>query len=83
QVVDGATAVAASVRAEPGLAVGQFYLGTILLDGGHPDQAALHFKDFLGDHPSAKWLGEAAPAIRQAFAQAGQPLPPGVPAAGS
>lgn len=78
---DGQAAVAKAIQRDPKLYDAQYYLGAILLDGGHAAQAVGHFRHFLSDHPTQKWLSDAAPAIRKAFADVGQPVPTGVPAA--
>ncbi|MGH9088390.1 MAG: tetratricopeptide repeat protein, partial [Acidimicrobiales bacterium] len=78
---DGEAAVARAVHLEPSLYAAQYYLGTMLVDGGKATKAVARFRTFLGDHPSAKWLDDAAPAIRRAFGAAGVPVPAGVPPA--
>lgn len=80
---DAQAAVAKAAKLQPSLYAAQYYLGTMLLDGGHAGQALSHFRAFLADHPPAKWLDDAAPTIRRAFTHAGQPVPDGVPAAPS
>ena len=58
------------------------YLGTILLQqDGDAAGAADQFRLFLAANPPAAVLGEAAPTLRTAFTQVGQPVPAGVPAA--
>jgi len=57
------------------------YLGTILLDhDGDATGAADQFLLFLAAEPPATVLAQAAPTLRTAFTQAGQPVPTGVPA---
>ena len=79
----GQAAVAKAVSIEPKLGAAQYYLGTILLDRGQATEAVAHFRAFLADRPTKQWLRDATPAIRTAFADAGQPVPAGVPAASS
>lgn len=77
----GQQAVAKAVAAAPDFGAAHLYFGTILLEGdGQAAQAVDQYRLFLSEQPSASSLRSAAPFIRRAFQQAGQPLPPGVPA---
>ncbi|MGH9100276.1 MAG: tetratricopeptide repeat protein [Acidimicrobiales bacterium] len=76
---EGASAIEEAARIDPGLFAAQYYLGSILVEEGDPGKAVTHFAKFLSDAPSAKWLHEAAPEIRTAYAAAHEPLPNGVP----
>lgn len=67
---EGASALVSSVRRDPGLYVGQYYLGAVLLDEGDPAGAAVHFSRFLHDRPPGSWVRAAAPVIRRADAAA-------------
>ncbi len=78
---DGEAAVARAVQLQPSLYAAQYYLGTMQLAAGQTAGAVAHYQAFLDDHPSSPWLDDAAPDIRKAFQDAGQPVPPGVPAA--
>jgi len=69
-------------RVEPDFYAPHLYLGTIELRQDRNATAAVaQYRLFLAEHPPARSLTSAAPDIRQAFTQAGQPVPPGVPAA--
>ena len=64
----------------PGDYAAHLYIGTILLaHDGNAAGAADQFRLFVASGPPATVLAEAAPTLRSAFAQAGQPLPAGVP----
>lgn len=78
---DGEAAVARAVRLQPSLYAAQYYLGTMQLAAGQTAGAVAHYQAFLDDHPSSTWLDDAAPDIRKAYQDAGQPVPTGVPAA--
>ena len=80
---EGASALEASVRADPHLYVAQYYLGAVLLAEGDPTKAVTHFARFLADRPSTPWLDDAAPTVRTAYAAAHVPLPAGLPPAGA
>jgi cytochrome c-type biogenesis protein CcmH len=65
----------------PGDYAVHLYLGTILLQQDRDAAGAVNqFRMFLAASPPATVLSEAAPTVRAAFAQAGQPVPAGVPA---
>jgi cytochrome c-type biogenesis protein CcmH len=58
------------------------YLGTVLLEQDANAAGAVgQFNLFLADSPPAAVVSQAASTIRNAFNQAGQPVPAGVPAA--
>jgi cytochrome c-type biogenesis protein CcmH/NrfG len=58
------------------------YLGTVLLEQDANAAGAVgQFNLFLADSPPAAVVSQAASTIRNAFTQAGQPVPAGVPAA--
>ncbi len=57
------------------------YLGTLLLEqDGNAAGAVDQYHLFLADNPPSSVLDQAASTVRTAFVQAGQPVPPGVPA---
>ena len=65
----------------PGDYAVHLYLGTVLLQqDGNAAGAADQFRMFLAASPPATVLHQAAPTLRAAFTQAGQPVPAGVPA---
>lgn len=64
----------------PGDYAAHLYLGTILLDhDGDATGATSQFRLFLTSGPPSTVLGQAAPTLRAAFTQAGQPVPAGLP----
>jgi len=80
-VAEGRTSVTRAEALSPGLAGPHLFIGVIeLQQDGDAAAAVAEFRSFLADHPSAADVDNAAPFLRQAFAQAGQPLPAGVPA---
>ena len=78
----GEASVRKAVVVSPGFYAGHLYLGTIELVGHHdPGAAVAQYRLFLADHPPAAWVRTGAPFIREAFSEAGQPLPASVPPA--
>lgn len=75
---EGASALEEAVRLDKKLFAAQYYLGTVLVQEGAPKKAVVHFAQFLADKPTSSWLRQAAPEIRVAYADAHEPLPPGV-----
>ncbi len=74
--------VTRAVAIQPDFAAAHLYLGTMRLEGDHdPAGAVAQYRLFLAQGPPAAQLQAAAPFLRQAFAAAGQPLPPQVPPA--
>jgi len=58
------------------------FLGTIDLEQGNdPAAAVVQYRAFLAEHPPSAQVAQAAPLIRKAFSEAGQPIPSSVPAA--
>ncbi len=54
----------------------RLYLGTFLLEQDANYRGAVaQYRQFLADHPPKSVVTEAAPVLRTAFVQAGQPLP--------
>ena len=80
-ITDARAKLDQAVDLAPGDYAAHLYIGTILLaHDGNAAGAADQFRLFVGAGPPARVLAEAAPTLRTAFAQAGQPLPAGVPA---
>jgi len=79
-IAKGRASVTEAARVAPKFYAGHLYLGTIDLDQGQDSAAVAQYKLFLSDHPQAKWIKDYSPEIRKAYAGAGQPLPPTVPA---
>ncbi len=79
-IAKGRASVTEAARVAPKFYAGHLYLGTIDLDQGQDSAAVAQYKLFLSDHPQAKWIKDYSPEIRKAYAAAGQPLPPTVPA---
>lgn len=76
---EGASALEEAAKLDPKLYSAQYYLGVILVQEGAPTKAVAHFAKFLADHPTSKWLQEAAPQLRAAYAAAHLAVPAGVP----
>ena len=80
-IADARTKLDQAVALAPGDYAAHLYLGTVLLShDGDAAGAADQFRLFVAAGPPARVLAEAAPTLRTAFTQAGQPLPAGVPA---
>ena len=80
-ITDARAKLDQAVALAPGDYAAHLYLGTVLLaHDGDAAGAADQFRLFVDAGPPARVLTEAAPTLRTAFAQAGQPLPVGVPA---
>jgi cytochrome c-type biogenesis protein CcmH len=70
-----------AVQLKPGDYAAHLYLGSVLI--GLDDNAAgavAQYQQFLADNPPATIVQQAAAVIRNAYQQAGVPLPPQVPA---
>ncbi len=79
---DGEAKLDRAARLDPGDYAASLYLGTVLLQrDGNAAGAVGQYQRFLGDDPPAAVVQQAAPELRQAFQQAGVPLP--APLAGS
>lgn len=76
---EGASALEEAVKLDKHLYAAQYYVGTVLYQEGDPAAAVTHYAQFLADKPTAKWLKDAAPTIRAAYAAAGKAVPAGVP----
>jgi tetratricopeptide (TPR) repeat protein len=82
---EGRKLVESAVQLDPQDFAGHLYLGTILLQQDHDATGAVaQYQEFLAatnPEPGAAVIKQAAPYIRQAFAQAGVAVPSKVPAA--
>jgi cytochrome c-type biogenesis protein CcmH/NrfG len=77
----GRALVQRSLKVQPDDYGAHLYLGTMELEQDHDAAAAVsQFKIFLAEHPPKTQIDSADAVLTQAFAAAGQPLPPGVPA---
>jgi hypothetical protein len=75
----GTALVARSIKVEPSDYAAHLFMGTIDLKGDHDAAAAVaQYKAFLSDHPPKAQITTAAPLIRQAFSEAGRPVPASV-----
>ena len=80
-VADARTKLNQATTLDPGDYAAHLYLGTILLQqDGNAAGAAAQFRSFLSARPPSAVLSQAASTLRTAFAQAGEPVPAGVPA---
>jgi len=80
---DARGVVARSVEADPSAPAGHLFDGIIVLQQDHDAVRAVdQFAQFLADHPTAAQIQSSAPYLRQAYAQADEPLPSQVAAAG-
>ncbi len=72
-----------AVQLNPQDYAARLYLGTVLLQqNGDPSAAVAQFGMFHADGPPAALVSQAAPVIRQAYAEAGVPLPAWLEASG-
>jgi cytochrome c-type biogenesis protein CcmH len=70
-----------AVQLDPTDFAARLYLGTVLLEqDGNAAGAVAQYRKFLADDPPASVLKQAASVLRQAYQQAGVPLPSQVPA---
>jgi cytochrome c-type biogenesis protein CcmH len=70
-----------AVQLDPTDFAARLYLGTVLLQqDGNAAGAVAQYRQFLADHPPASVLKQAASVLREAYRQAGVPLPSQVPA---
>ena len=75
-VAQGRALVNRAIAADPSSYASHLFLGTIILQQDHDAAAAVaQYKQFLADNPPLSEVQSAAPFIRQAYTQAGQPLP--------
>ena len=69
-----------AVQLDPTDFAARLYLGTVLLQqDGDAAGAVAQYRQFLADDPPASVLKQAASVLREAYQQAGVPLPPQVP----
>jgi tetratricopeptide (TPR) repeat protein len=65
-----------AVQLDPGDYAVRLYLGTVLLQqDGNAAGAVGEYRQFLADSPPAALLEQAAPEVRQAYQEAGLPVP--------
>ncbi len=77
---DGRSKLARAVSLNGSDYAARLYLGSFLLEQDADYAGAVEqYRAFLGDHPPSSVVQQAAPVLRTAFTQAGQPLPPEVP----
>ncbi len=74
-VRDGEAKLDRAARIDPGDYAASLYLGTILLRDGNAAGAVGQYQRFLGDNPPSAVVQQATPELRQAFQQAGVPVP--------
>ncbi len=78
----GRSLVERSLAVQPDDYAAHLFLGTMDLEQGHDAAAAVkQYRAFLAEHPPKDRVTAAAKLITQAFTEAGQPLPSGVPSA--
>ncbi len=81
-IADARAKLDQAIRLNPTDYAARLYLGTVILDQDNNAAAAVaQYQAFLADNPPASLLQQAATILRQAFTQAGAPVPAGVPAA--
>lgn len=77
----GESSVERSLAVESNDSAAHLFMGTIDLEGNHdPAAAVTQYRDFLAEHPPKSELDKAAALVREAFSDAGLPVPAGVPA---
>jgi len=77
----GRALVQRSLKVQPNDFGAHEQLGTIDLEQSHDASSAVtQYRAFLAEHPPKAQIAAAAHLIGEAFAEAGQPLPAGVPA---
>jgi cytochrome c-type biogenesis protein CcmH/NrfG len=73
---DGEAKLERAAGLDPGDYAASLYLGTVLLQRDtNPAGAVGQFQRFLADDPPAALVQQAAPVMRQAYQQAGVPVP--------
>jgi len=76
---DGQAKLDRAVQLDPSDWAVRLYLGTVQLQqDGDASAAVDQYRQFLADHPPAAIVAQAAPEVRQAYRQAGLPLPSGL-----
>lgn len=71
----GRSLVEESIAVEHDDYAAHLYLGTIELEGGDPTGAVAQYTTFLAEDPPSSVLATAASLVRQAFTEAGRPVP--------
>jgi cytochrome c-type biogenesis protein CcmH len=80
-ISEGRSKLNRAVTLDPGDYAVRLYLGTALLQQDDNAAAAVaQYRDFLADSPPTALVQQAGSELRQAFQQAGQPVPAEVPA---
>ncbi len=81
-IADARAKLDEAVKLDPTDYAARLYLGTVLLDQDHDASGAVaQYQAFLAANPPAALLEQAASLLRQAYTQAGLPVPSSVPAA--
>jgi cytochrome c-type biogenesis protein CcmH len=81
-IADARAKLEQAVKLNPADYAARLYLGTVLLDQDHDASGAVaQYQAFLAANPPASLLQQAASLLRQAYTQAGMPVPAAVPAA--
>jgi cytochrome c-type biogenesis protein CcmH len=80
-IADARAKLDQAIRLNPTDYAARLYLGTVILDQDNDAAAAVaQYQAFLADNPPAALLQQAATILRQAYTQAGAPVPAAVPA---
>jgi len=81
-IADARAKLDQAIKLNPTDYAARLYLGTVILDQDNNAAAAVaQYQAFLADNPPASLLQQAATILRQAYTQAGAPVPAAVPAA--
>ncbi|HEX3841171.1 MAG TPA: cytochrome c-type biogenesis protein CcmH [Acidimicrobiales bacterium] len=81
-IADARAKLDQAIKLNPTDYAARLYLGTVILDQDNNAAAAVaQYQAFLADNPPAALLQQAATILRQAYTQAGAPVPAAVPAA--
>lgn len=81
-IADARAKLDLAVKLNPTDYAARLYLGTVLLDQDHDASGAVaQYQAFLAANPPAALLQQAASLLRQAYTQAGVPVPSSVPTA--
>ncbi|HWD53361.1 MAG TPA: cytochrome c-type biogenesis protein CcmH [Acidimicrobiales bacterium] len=81
-IADARAKLEQAVKLNPTDYAARLYLGTVFLDQDHDASGAVaQYQAFLAANPPASLLQQAASLLRQAYTQAGMPVPSSVPAA--
>ncbi len=80
-IASGRTKLTRAVQLVPGDYAGRLYLGTVLLQQDrNPTAAVAQYRAFFAADPPADLIRQAAQVLRQAYTEAGVPVPSQVPA---